>query len=258
MNKLNTLLKTAAQSGVVSPDALQSIAGVPDIGTQIQDALGVPADAIEGSEVFLLTVLLDDSGSIRFVQGNTEAVRDGHNLVLDALKASKAENDILVHATTLNRGVVYPYATLPQAPKLDSSNYNPNGGTPLYDQAIVVLATVLAKEEEFRKQGVPVRTATLILSDGHDEGSRKCAADVKNVVGDMLRRENHIIAAMGVDDGYTDFRQVFTEMGVRPEWILTPGNNPSEIRKAFQVFSKSSVAASKGAAAFSKMGGFAA
>jgi len=257
MNKLNTLLKNAAQSGAVSANAMQSMAGVQDIGTQIQDALGVPADAIEGSEVFLLTVLLDDSSSIRFVQGNTEAVRDGHNLVIDAHKASKAENDILVHAVTLNSGIVYPYTVLPQAPKLDASNYSPNGGTPLYDKAIAVLATVLAKEDEFRKQGVPVRTATLIVSDGNDEGSRKGAFDVKNVVDDMLRRENHIIAAMGVDDGRTDFRRVFGEMGIRPEWILIPGNTPSEIRKAFQVFSKSSVAASKGAAAFSKMGGFA-
>jgi len=63
---------------------------------------------------------------------------------------------------------------------------------------------------------------------------------------------------MGIDDGFTDFRNVFQEMGVRDEWILTPANTESEIRKAFQVFSRSAVRASQSAVSFSQtaMGGF--
>ena len=47
-------------------------------------------------------------------------------------------------------------------------------------------------------------------------------------------------------------------MGIEDRWILTPGNNPSEIRRAFQVFSQSAVRASQ-AASFSQgtVGGFA-
>ena len=56
---------------------------------------------------------------------------------------------------------------------------------------------------------------------------------------------------MGISDGTTDFRAVFREMGIEDRWILTPGNNPSEIRKAFQVFSQSAVRASQ-AASFSQ------
>ena len=63
---------------------------------------------------------------------------------------------------------------------------------------------------------------------------------------------------MGIDDGYTNFRQVFREIGIQNEWILTPANTANDIRNAFQVFSQSAVRASQGATAFSQsaLGGF--
>lgn len=69
--------------------------------------------------------------------------------------------------------------------------------------------------------------------------------------------ETHVVAAMGIDDGSTDFRSVFQEMGIEDRWILTPANTASEIRSAFQVFSQSALRASQ-AARFSKtaIGGF--
>jgi len=168
---------------------------------------------------------------------------------------------------------------------MDDTNYNPNKGTPLYDNAALLLATVMAKAQEFGNNGVPVRTVTLIVSDGHDEHSTKqTPASVASIVRDMLASENHIIAAMGIDDERTDFYQVFSGrsrqeveaakqagkleqlepapggMGIWPHWVLTPGNSQSEIRKAFQVFSQSAVRVSQTGSNFSKtaMGGFAA
>jgi metallophosphoesterase superfamily enzyme len=76
---------------------------------------------------------------------------------------------------------------------------------------------------------------------------------VAAIAKDMQMAENHIIAAMGINDGYTDFRQIFKEMGISDRWILTPGNSDSEIRQAFQVFSQSAVRVSQGA---SSLGGF--
>jgi hypothetical protein len=62
-----------------------------------------------------------------------------------------------------------------------------------------------------------------------------------------------------VDDGYTDFRLIATGCGIPDNWVLTPKNTPSEIRKAFALVSQSAVRASQGAQAFSQaaMGGFA-
>ena len=122
---------------------------------------------------------------------------------------------------------------------------------------VVLLGTVLAKAQEFADNGVPVRTVTLIISDGGDEHShRASAATVRSLVTDMLRAETHIVAAMGIDDGSTDFRQVFRDMGIRDEWILTPGNSRKEIHQAFQLFSQSAVRASQSGNSFNSLGGF--
>jgi hypothetical protein len=123
-----------------------------------------------------------------------------------------------------------------------------------------VLATVLAKAQEFSDNGVPVRTATFFLSDGADQHSQKAgAAQVKTLVTDMLKTEMHIIGAIGVEDGMTDFKKVFGDCGIPDQWILKVGATPSEIRRAFGVVSQSAVRASQGATSFSQtaMGGFA-
>jgi hypothetical protein len=255
---VGALFRTAQQEGLLSPESLRTLE-VQDIGAQIQDALGTPADDVPASEVVLVTLMIDDSGSIRFVRGNTEAVREGHNLVLEALGRSRQTDSILAHTRYLNGYILFPYSPLARAVRMDKSNYDPCEGTPLYDQTVVLLGTVLAKAQEFAGNGVPVRTVTLLVTDGHDEHSTRATAQkVRVLVEDMLRAETHIIAAMGVDDQQIDFRLVFKGMGIPDEWILTPKNTPSEIRKAFQVFSQSAVRASQNAQAFSKaaLGGF--
>ncbi|MEK7090567.1 MAG: hypothetical protein AAB930_03185 [Patescibacteria group bacterium] len=255
---VSQLLKTAHAEGALSKAATQALA-IPDIGAEIEAALGINVDDVVASEVTLVTMLIDDSGSIRFAAGNTEAVREGHNTVLDALSESKQENSILVHTRYLNGRILYPYGFLKDAERMDAHNYNPNGGTPLYDQSVVVLGTVVAEYQRFVDNGVVARSVTLIVTDGHDEHSMNATAKtVRSIVKDLLG-EKHIVAAMGIDDGNTDFQKIFGEMGIPDEWILTPGNTKSEIRKAFGTFSKSAVRASQSAKSFSTTaaGGFA-
>lgn len=250
------LFDAAQRDGTLST-AARKVLDVVDLGAQIQAGLGVAVDDVESSEVVLVTMMPDDSGSIRFA-GNAEAVREGHNLVLDALAACKQKDDIFVHNRFLNGQVLYPYTGVDRAARMSKANYDPSLGTPLYDQSVVVLGTVLAKAQEFADAGVPVRTITLIISDGGDAHSVRARADhVAALVADMLAAENHIVAAMGIDDGSTDFRQVFRDMGIPAEWILTPGSTAGEIRKAFQVFSQSAVRASQSAVlSRSALGGF--
>jgi len=256
-NNINNLFQQAREEGTISAKALQALT-VADVGNQIQTALGVKVDDIQASEVVLVTMLVDDSGSIRF-GSNAQAVRDGHNLVLEAITASKQQNNILAHTRYLNGFILFPYVLIEQAARMNQGNYNPNGSTPLYDQSVILLGTVLAKAQEFADQGVAVRTVTLIITDGNDEHSvRSNARDAAAIAKDMLKAETHIIAAMGIDDGQTDFKEVFREMGIQDEWILIPGNTPSEIRKVFQVFSKTAIRATQSAAGFktAAAGGF--
>ncbi|EKD24717.1 MAG: hypothetical protein ACD_80C00167G0015 [uncultured bacterium (gcode 4)] len=252
------LLQNAHEDGDLSSGSLNALTKIPDIGAIIQQGLGVPIDSVRSSEVILLNILVDDSGSIRMA-GNSQPVRDGHNMLIQALLESKQQDNIEVLNRYLNGTVLYPYTPLSLVPKMDSSNYDAVGGTPLFDETVKLLATVIAKTQDFKNSGIQVRTITLIMTDGDDCHSHTSTAkDIKKIVTDMLRSEDHIVAAMGFDDGKLDFKKVFSDMGIPDNWILTANANPAEIRKAFQMFSQSAVRASQSAAHFSQtnLGGF--
>src|SRR4029079_7743967 len=151
----------------------------------------------------------------------------------------KQAGEVLAHTRYLNGTVLCPYTALDHAVTMTKANYNPHLGTPLYDQAGVVPGPVIGKAQELSQAGIAVRTVTLIITDGGDYGSTRCkAADVKAIVADMLAPESHVVAAMVISDGTTDFRKVFQSMGIPACLILTPGNSSAEIRRAFQVFSQ--------------------
>jgi hypothetical protein len=250
-NKVGKLLEDAHAQGALSTKSLATL-DVVDVGAQIQAGLGVTIDDVVASEVVLLTMMPDDSQSIAGA-GNTDAVRDGHNFVIDALRGSKQSGEVLAHTRFLNGFVLTPYIALEHAVTMTAANYDPRLGTPLYDQTAVLLGTVIAKAQELSQAGIAVRTITLIITDGGDYGSTRCKpADIKGIVVDMLSQENHIVAAMGIRDGTTDFTAVFRSMGIPDRWILTPGNSATEIRRAFAVFSQSAVRASQGV----QLGGF--
>jgi hypothetical protein len=252
--KVTKLLEDAHAQGALSAQSMAAL-DVCDVGLQIQAGLGVTIDDVTASEVVLVTMMPDDSQSIAGA-GNTDAVRDGHNFVLEALDGSKQSGEVLAHTRYLNGFVLTPYVALANAEKMTTQNYNPNMGTPLYDQTAVLLGTVIAKSQELAQAGIAVRTVTLIITDGGDYGSTRCRpADIKAIVTDMLAQENHIVAAMGISDGTTDFKAVFRSMGIPDRWVLTPGNSASEIRRAFAVFSQSAVRASQGGAS-AQLGGF--
>jgi hypothetical protein len=250
--KIKKLLEDAHDAGALSRKALATL-DVVDVGVQIQAGLGCAVDDVAASEVVLVTMMPDDSQSIAHA-GNTDAVRDGHNFVLEALASSKQAGEVLAHTRYLNGHVLCPYIALDHAVKMTPQNYRPNLGTPLYDQTAVVLGTVIAKSQELAQAGIAVRTVTLLITDGADYGSRRCKpADVKAIIDDMVAQENHVVAAMGIADGSTDFHAVFRAMGIPDRWILTPTNSASEIRRAFAVFSRSAVRATQGL----QLGGFA-
>ena len=257
MTKANDLLQQAKNEGTLSAQSLGALT-VVDLGAQIQAGLGICPDDVAASEVVLVTLMPDDSGSIAAGK-NAQLVRDGHNQVVESLCQSKQRDSILAHCRYLNGEVLYPYRAVAQAERMTTKNYAPALGTPLFDQTLVLLGTVVAKAQEFAAAGVQARTVTLILTDGADAHSTRASAkDVAALVRDLARTEQHIVAAMGLDDGSTDFRKVFREMGLEDRWILTPAAGAGEIRRAFQVFSQSAVRATQGAAAFGgvALGGF--
>lgn len=253
-SRADRLVSQAGQAGVLDAHTVQSVQ-TEDLGELIQEGLCPDIDGIKASEVVLVAMLIDDSHSIQFA-GNVEAVRTSYNLVLNALRAAKQQDNILVHTRYLNGTVLTPFMPVEQVPAMDASNYDPCGGTPLYDQSMVFLTTLAAQVQEFQDTyGVPARGVALIVSDGADQHSSMRANDVARVVQGLLKSEDHTIAAMGIHDGWTDFRQVYQEMGIPDNWIVTPSNSEQELRHAFQLFSQSAVRVSQGGAGFSSSAG---
>ena len=233
------LFQSAHDSGSLSNEALKALT-VLDIGAKIQAAMGIPAINVPASEVVLLSLLIDDSGSIESA-GNTDNICDGHNMVLDAQMEAQVRDNILAHTRYLNGQILFPYCQLAQATRMDRYNFRPGGGTPLYNHSVLFLGTFLDKAQEFEDNGIAVRTISLIVTDGGDTQPRPLnASDVRRIVEDMLRFENHLVCGMGIDDGSTDFVRVFQEMGIPEGKILTPGNSQRELRRAFQTVSQMS------------------
>lgn len=284
---VNELFESARDEGVLGDEAFDALQ-IEDLGVKINDAMGISADQVRQGEVVLVAVLVDDSGSIKFA-GNTEPVADGYNCIIEALQECKQQDNIRFHGRLLNGDVICPFVSIDQAVKLTTGpggNYNPQLGTPLYDQAVVFWGSVLAKAQEFSDQGVPCRTICVIISDGADQHSmhhceirqddpsdpsstwRAPSRGVKALATDMVLQENHIVAAMGINDRDTeptDFHKIYTNMGIKDDWIMvidsqgrTRDEFKSEIRRACHVFSQSAVRASQSAASFSQqaVGGF--
>lgn len=221
--------------------------------------LGTSAAQHKGEDVLLVATLIDDSSSLNVIverdpktqqlvsrptshdnpKSNAEAVRIGHNAVIQALAETTNPSGIWFHSRYLKGLELNPWSPLLISKRLDNKNYRPQGDTPFYDETAAILGSIIAKSQEFRNNWVGVRTATLLVTDGKDEGSKvQTAESVRSIVTDMYGTGVHIIAAMGIYDGVTDFRKVFIEMGIHENLILTPGSTPNEIRKAFGLFGK--------------------
>lgn len=227
----------AYETGRLTHRAMESLLAVPDVAARIGAGLGQTPD---NERVFLVSIVPDDSGSI-FAKNNAPWVAQGHNDIVDelySLSASESTDAILLHTRYLNGQVLNPYTALATARRMDYSTYREGGGTPLYDQSVVALGTVVAKTVQLTALGAKVRTFTLLISDGADKHSmRTNAQSVAWIVGDMLGTGEHIVAGMGVRDGVTDFRAVYREMGIKPGWILEVKDSRDAIRKAFRTIS---------------------
>lgn len=263
MSDLTAGLDIVAQAPYLSQQSV-NILRVHNPGNAIQDALQVPNLAESSTSVLLVGLLIDDSGSIAYA-GNTQAICDGINHIVTSLDATRDADDIQIMIHFLNRGEFYAFGDLDNVPTITPSNYAPGGGTPLFSRSIQFLRALIQESEMYSQYGVEVRTMSMILSDGANNMSMVSADDVAAIVQDMTNSQDHIIAAMGVDDGDgTDFEAVFMSMGIPNEWIYETGPKGAEteeefqrrIRRGFGMFSKSAARASKSSAAFSQLGGF--
>jgi hypothetical protein len=113
----------------------------------------------------------------------------------------------------------------------------------------------LAKYQEFTATGADFRGVIFLISDGNDEGSQATVQQVKDVISPLLQKELFGFIALGIEDGSTDFRLIFTAMGIPPEWILTVDSDGHAIRDACGVVSRATQAASQSGGSLSQYSG---
>jgi hypothetical protein len=253
---VSQLFQDAYDAGELTAGSLKIIG---NIGTRFQNALGTPATEVDSSEATLFSILADNTVSLSALE---DEVIKGQNLCIDALLATKQASSIMMLTEYYEGNILHPYCLLEDAVRMDRTNYKASlGHTPLYDGTLDLLAAVLKKSFEFSNNGQPVRTVSVVVSDGWDNSSRHSAGDVETVISDMLAQENHIVAGMGIvhpGNSPEEFKKIFKAMGIPDLWIKTPSSDPHEIREAFMMVSQSAVRASQSAGSFSQTaaGGF--
>jgi hypothetical protein len=230
------VLAQAFAEGEISEGSSSALLKVEEIGDKVDDALG---DDTPSGDVLLVSVLVDDSYSIGQEQKRVRAVIEGHNRMIEAAGRRAGSTDVLFHTRYFSTGVLASYRPVDRAVQLSKDNYRAQSGvTPLFEQSVVTLGSVIAKARELGNAGCNVRTFTLLLTDGADNAGESTAKDVRLLVTDMLDfADTHIVAGMGIGER-PYFEKVFRDMGIPSRWILTADSTVAEIEETFARISR--------------------
>lgn len=212
----------------------------------IAGAAGKDAEDIVASDVLLVTLLVDASSSIH-ARGLEDAVREGANMLSDALGQTRERDAILMALWTFNDElrVVHSYVGLDDVTRLDGS-YAGVGCTRLYDAWCDAITANVVYATRLRASGTPCRSIVVVVTDGEDVGSRRRAADCRRLSLEALGSEQFTLAFVGVGSD-VDFHVVARDMGVPDGSVAVQAQaTPSAVRKVFRMVSQSAVRASQG------------
>ena len=241
-----TLITSATSKGVLSAASSSLITG--NLGNLVlSGAAGKDLEDIDASEVTLVTVLIDASTSIQ-TRALEVSVREGQNALLDAFAGAKERDAVLLACWTFNQTqkVVHSYVPVGDATRLDANTYRALGSTALYDTWCAALSANVAYAQRLRDGGTPARSVVIVVTDGEDVGSTRTAADCARLSHDLLASELFTLALVGVGTD-VNFENVARAMGVPAGCVLWEKDaTPANLRRAFQLVSRSAVRASQG------------
>ncbi len=242
---LSSLFASASALGTIGAASAQIITG--NLGAVvIAGAAGKDAEDIVASDVTLVTLLVDASSSIN-CSGLEDAVREGQNLLVDALGQSRDKDAVLMALWTFNDElrVVHSYVGLDDVTRFDTKSYHAVGGTRLYDTWCDALASNVAYAQRLRDSGTPCKSVVVVITDGADCGSSRRASDCASLSRDLLASEQFTLAFVGV--GTTDFQTVARSMGIPDACVAVQSQaTPAAMRKVFRLVSQSAIRASQG------------
>jgi uncharacterized protein YegL len=200
--------------------------------------------ANQTSSVIQFIVIADESPSVSGYVGDMN--KSLEELFMKELKGCHRKDDIMVKCITFSEDVEHKSGFQPIL-NLDDNYLHLKArgrGTALYDAVLKGLQESITYREDLEDQGIDVRTAIYIITDGEDNSSdSQSATSIKKIVDDMRSNEAWInsftISMLGVGSD-SSFRSSCKNMGLNPDLCLvTVSTNAQEIRKVLGVVSQS-------------------
>ena len=206
------------------------------------------------STVIMFIVVNDVSPSISSYENTMNTV--ARDVFIQDLKNSHRKNDIVVKAITFCEKVEHKSGFMPilSVPDDYFDVHNQGSATALYDAVLAALEHATNYRKDLEDQGIEVRTAIFISTDGEDNSSHyDSAAKIQKMVEDLRRNEawasSFTINMLGVGKA-SYFENACREMGLdHTKCLVTVGNSAGEIRKQMGVVSQSVSSSSSTSAA---------
>ena len=191
-------------------------------------------DDLDSEAVNLICIGIDQSGSMnQFTPDMMSALSE----FKQALSNSKEADEMLVARANFydTQVLVGGYKKIDEF----STDFNTGGMTPLYDVVVDGADKLIEYMTFLKDQGVRVKAVFAIFSDGLDNSSRFSVKDARDKVETLNAQE--------ITTAFISFGSEAKPEADRLQFknILQVGSSATELRKAFNVLSKSVIEASK-------------
>lgn len=247
-------VKNAASQGQISVGLAEDIIErLDDIA--IAGCAGVNPDEIDSEEATLVSVIIDESGSMD--QYRQQVIDEYNESFLKPLQGAKQAESIHVSTMVFSDvggrdqvRLIHSYKPVKQCPKLTKRDYAPDGGTPLFRAVQYGLTGIFDYGNTLQNSGTRVKRIVVVISDGQENasGNFTTSAKLKKFSQELLATESCVLSYvfMGIEAEGDKYAK---EIGFPPNHRLTEdvrkSGGASAIRRIFGTLSASVITASQ-------------
>ncbi len=168
---------------------------------------GVRVERLGASEYTLVTIAVDVTGSVR---GYEQDLKNCLITAIESCKKSPRSDNLLVRiitfSTSLSGGIeeIHGFKPLADINTADYSDFQPGGGTPLFDASYSAVGATNSYAETLYNDDFLVNAITIIITDGDDTSSVMTASKVREEIERGLKGEfieSNLVILVGINVG---------------------------------------------------------